>query len=228
MATLSGTTPQATYGSLIKFNNNSPISATLRALSDGGGGATPVLLSSTQINIGGAGTVNATLGAKGIGNTAGTVNFRTESANGLSYLQVDDLGQIGWSTNSGAGGGQLNALGIRTYEFNSPGGWGSSKLKMDGVCDLYSNDGVLALRLNANFTGVADPTAIGQITAPNSNSMLELVSTTRGFLPPRMTTAQVNAIVTPTAGLIVYNTTLNLICFHNGTSWLRIPTTTAM
>jgi hypothetical protein len=60
---------------------------------------------------------------------------------------------------------------------------------------------------------------IGTSTAIAS-SKLTIESTTQGFLPPRMTTTQKNAIATPAAGLMVYDTTLNLISYYNGTSWI--------
>ena len=53
----------------------------------------------------------------------------------------------------------------------------------------------------------------------NYSAVLDLVSTTRGFLPPRMTTAQRDAITTPAAGLIVYDTTENKHYGFNGTTW---------
>jgi hypothetical protein len=58
--------------------------------------------------------------------------------------------------------------------------------------------------------------------SPNASAKLEIVSTTQGLLLPRMTTTQINAIATPAAGLTVYNTTLALICFYNGTAWQRV------
>lgn len=54
---------------------------------------------------------------------------------------------------------------------------------------------------------------------PNSSSILELRSTTLGFLPPRMTTTERDAISSPATGLVVYNTTTNLLNFYNGSSW---------
>jgi len=48
-------------------------------------------------------------------------------------------------------------------------------------------------------------------SAPNAAAALDVTSTTQGFLPPRMTTAQMNAISTPAAGLIVYNSTNNCL-----------------
>jgi uncharacterized protein (TIGR02145 family) len=54
---------------------------------------------------------------------------------------------------------------------------------------------------------------------PDNSAILDAKSTTRGLLPPRMTTTQMNAIASPAAGLMVYNTTLNTICWFNGISW---------
>lgn len=45
------------------------------------------------------------------------------------------------------------------------------------------------------------------VTSPNAVALLDVSSTTKGFLPPRMTEAQRDAIATPPAGLVIYNTT---------------------
>jgi hypothetical protein len=47
--------------------------------------------------------------------------------------------------------------------------------------------------------------AIGA-TSVSSSAILELTSTSRGFLSPRMTEAQRNAISSPSTGLLVYQT----------------------
>jgi hypothetical protein len=52
-----------------------------------------------------------------------------------------------------------------------------------------------------------------------SSAALAIVSTVYGFLPPRMTTVQKNAIVTPAAGLMVYDTTLNKLAVFTGVNW---------
>lgn len=67
---------------------------------------------------------------------------------------------------------------------------------------------------NANTAGVG----IGTST-PSAKAVLDLNSTTKGFLPPRMTTAQRDAIASPTAGLVIYNTTTNALSIYNGTLW---------
>jgi len=58
-------------------------------------------------------------------------------------------------------------------------------------------------------------------TTPNASAALDITSTTSGFLPPRMTQAQRNAITSPAAGLTVYDTTTNSNWFFNGTIWVN-------
>ena len=60
------------------------------------------------------------------------------------------------------------------------------------------------------------------IGTTNPAAKLDIESTTSGVLLPRMTTAQVNAISSPSNGLTVYNTTLNTLCFYNGSSWQKV------
>ena len=80
----------------------------------------------------------------------------------------------------------------------------------------------VAIRTNAGnhlFGTTSGSVGIGATTTINSSSILQVTSTTQGFLPPRMTTAQKNAIVTPATGLMVYDTTLNKLCVYTGATW---------
>ena len=51
------------------------------------------------------------------------------------------------------------------------------------------------------------------------SAILNLVSNEKGFLKPRMQTADRTAIGSPATGLEVYDTTLNLPYYYNGTAW---------
>jgi hypothetical protein len=57
------------------------------------------------------------------------------------------------------------------------------------------------------------------ISAPNVSSIFDISSTTKGFLPPRMTTLQRNMIASPTEGLTIYNTYNNKLNMYNGVKW---------
>jgi hypothetical protein len=63
--------------------------------------------------------------------------------------------------------------------------------------------------------------SIGTNSEPVASAALDIVSTTKGFLPPRMTTTQKNAIASPAAGLVVYDTTLAKLCVYT-TTWETI------
>jgi hypothetical protein len=68
-------------------------------------------------------------------------------------------------------------------------------------------------------------TSVGSLgigaTSVNASAITQIDSTTKGFLPPRMTTTQKNAISSPAAGLVVYDTTLNKLCVYT-TAWETI------
>ncbi|MFZ1705212.1 MAG: right-handed parallel beta-helix repeat-containing protein [Saprospiraceae bacterium] len=51
------------------------------------------------------------------------------------------------------------------------------------------------------------------------SAAVQVESTDKGFLPPRMTTKERNAIVSPAAGLIIFNTTNNKHQGYNGKMW---------
>lgn len=73
------------------------------------------------------------------------------------------------------------------------------------------------LTLNSIGAGLGDSLALGGTKA--ASAILDVQSTTQGVLPPRMTTAQMNAIATPATGLTIYNTDVNSLASWNGTTW---------
>ena len=58
-------------------------------------------------------------------------------------------------------------------------------------------------------------------TTPAPSAQLDVSSTTRGMLMPRMTQTQIDAIPFPAKGLMVYNTEDNCVHTFNGQSWTR-------
>ncbi len=57
---------------------------------------------------------------------------------------------------------------------------------------------------------------------PDASSMLDIKSTDKGILIPRITTAQRDAIGSPATGLMVFNSDDNSFYFYNGTNWQLI------
>jgi hypothetical protein len=64
-------------------------------------------------------------------------------------------------------------------------------------------------------------------TTPDNSAILELYSTSHGFLVPRLTTTQRNAISTPATGLLIYNLDNQRFEYYNGTQWIGVVSSVA-
>jgi len=71
-----------------------------------------------------------------------------------------------------------------------------------------------AFSVNAQSVGI---NADG--SEPDNSAMLDVSSTSKGFLPPRMNTTQRNSISSPVEGLVIYNTDEKTLNIYNGNSW---------
>ena len=60
---------------------------------------------------------------------------------------------------------------------------------------------------------------------PDTSAMLDVKSSTKGFLLPRMTTMQMNAIILPSSGLMIYNTSMQSLFWYNGLAWKQFSET---
>lgn len=195
-------------------------------------------------NVGiGTATPGATLEVAGqvkiTGGSPGASKVLTSDANGLATWQAITE-ETTTASNVGAGGvgvfKQKTGVDLEFKKINA----GSAKITVtddtaNSEVDLnidetqltttfYGNDGTLggARTVNMNslalgFTNASAGVAIGAATA-NAVAILDLTSTTEGFLPPRMTTTQRNAI-SAIAGLVIYNSTTNKLQCHNGSTW---------
>ena len=84
---------------------------------------------------------------------------------------------------------------------------------------------LLSLFCNLIFSGAGfaqNGVSIGNGAAADPSSMLDVTSTSKGILVPRMTAAQRTAIVSPANGLLVYQTDATIgFWYYNGTSWVQ-------
>src|SRR5688572_7974866 len=82
-------------------------------------------------------------------------------------------------------------------------------------------DNCLVLGSVAGINGATSNVKVGiGTTNPNSSAVLELSSTSKGFLAPRMTQAQRDGIVSPATGLLIYQTDNSPgYYFFNGVLW---------
>lgn len=63
---------------------------------------------------------------------------------------------------------------------------------------------------------------LGGTAAVNSKSLLDIRSTTKGVLLPRMTSTQRDAITSPPTGLLIFNTTTGLYNTYTGGMWTTV------
>lgn len=82
----------------------------------------------------------------------------------------------------------------------------------------FPNTTTTVLTLTAGSSYFSNALGVGG--SPASNAALDLQSTTKAFLPPRMTTTQKNAISSPANGSVVYDSTLNKLSAYENGAWV--------
>ncbi len=78
---------------------------------------------------------------------------------------------------------------------------------------------LLALLMSFGLNTTAQVAINNDGSSPDASAMLEIKSVNKGFLPPRMNATQMKDISSPQAGLMVFNTTVNSICYYDGSIW---------
>lgn len=92
----------------------------------------------------------------------------------------------------------------------------------NGMYMPASNVTAIATAATERMRVTANGNMLIKTTAEDTSALLKMDSTTQGMLPPRMTDAQVRAIVTPAIGLTCYNTDLDCPVFYSAAGWRRI------
>jgi hypothetical protein len=180
---------------------------------------------------------------RGSGNTSTTTALIVHNSSSASMLRVRNDGRVSINTSSHDEVLHVSgdALLDGTYPFYAlrPSGWGGGGNRFyfqAGVNETGQTVGdytafvaiptkgfsfLQGTTIRALFHTSGNVIIGGAGSNNNDSAILNIVSTTKGFLPPRMTTTQKNAIATPAAGLVVYDTTLNKLCVYT-TAWETI------
>jgi hypothetical protein len=223
------TTPPSGVSGAIQFSNGSAFASD----------ASNLFWDDTNNMLGvGTNAPSATGHFKGSGSTSATTSLLVQNSAGSTALQIkDDLSSfiIGKTTVGIPTGTNWNVV----FDLNTgtnPGGYMQWKLANDtnpyyyqymqgGNVNFMTTGGGYNYGITLGTSGVARVNILGNgligvgTTSPDSSSVIDVTSTTKGFLPPRMTTTQKNAIATPAAGLVVYDSTTNKLCCYNGSTW---------
>ena len=108
-----------------------------------------------------------------------------------------------------------NTAGTFVFGVDSAGGYAQPSTANRGM--WFYNSSASA------YIGAAASGCIAiNTTSPNASAILDVTSTTKGVLFPRMTTTQKNAIASPASGLVVYDTTLGKLCVRGAAAWETI------
>lgn len=194
----------------------------IRAYSDAGALlTTPFFINRSTGNVGvNTLTGTAKLQVVGSGSTSATTSLLVQNSGGaVTPLKTTDDGtaSIGWDSTgdfnsvfSANGNVSLGRYGLGLNYTKSSGSVKINNNNWEFNGALYFGNGIL----NDGFLKLG----VGSLV---TSAMVNFNSTTQGFLPPRMTTAQKLAIGTPAAGLQVYDSTLNQMSYYNGTTWIN-------
>jgi hypothetical protein len=102
------------------------------------------------------------------------------------------------------------------YTGESGGGGLSGTITNDRI--LFSAEGAVKDTSMLSYSRSLQSVGIG-IATPAASALLDLTSTTKGLLLPRMTTSQRNAIASPANGLLIFNTDSSLFSVYKNGDW---------
>lgn len=113
----------------------------------------------------------------------------------------------------------LQLGGVNRVLFSASGG--------NNIIDSFSSNLIYAANIHQFNTGGSERMrvdssgglSIGSLANAAATSILDITSTTKGVLVPRMTTTQRDAISSPATGLIIFNTTTNKINVRGASAW---------
>ncbi|MBV5281085.1 MAG: hypothetical protein JZU53_01490 [Paludibacter sp.] len=83
---------------------------------------------------------------------------------------------------------------------------------------------MLLLLMACSTTLVKAQEGFGTST-PAASAVIDMTATDKGFLPPRMTSAQIANIANPVEGLTMYDTTQKCLVVYNGTTFIKFTAT---
>lgn len=121
--------------------------------------------------------------------------------------------------NTNTGSTAYGAITLKTVD--NTNGFSLSQANADGNIRLYNGDNTdMVFYTNASERiRIKDIGNVGIGGNPDSSALLQLNSTTQGFLPPRMTTSERESIGSPSIGLMVFDTDEQRVYVYTSAEW---------
>jgi len=151
---------------------------------------------------------------------------------GNVYCTVMGKGAYGshYSTAYGTNAKANNQMALAIGASADVTGWSSGLISMSAAARTNTVHQTLAVNFGLTdhtwrIGHTADQWNIGTgsfgygTMTPDASAIVQMDSTTKGFLPPVMRTGEKNAIASPATGLIVFDTDLGKLCVYTGAAW---------
>jgi len=169
----------------------------------------------------GSTTDNGTDKLQVTGSAKVTGNITQSGANTSNLGYITNNASVGVYSNAPTTGNYAMIIGTvsnsgHTAIFTKGNNSGSTALRVTDQNIGASVNHLLVDYVGATGFGLANGTLI-----VNASAQVEIQSTTKGVLLPRMTTTQKLAISSPAEGLHVYDLTLHQMSYYNGTVWIN-------
>jgi len=128
---------------------------------------------------------------------------------GISNLRGDLVQTIGAGTSYAINGSGANGTNFAGGDITIAGGKGTGTGTPGDIIlstATATTTGTTLQSLTQRWWVKGSTGILANVSSPNASAQLQIDSTTKGFLPPRMTSTQRTAISTPAVGLVVYQT----------------------
>jgi hypothetical protein len=182
----------------------------------------------TSLNVVTTAAVSSALGFRATSAVATTLGYTSATNHSTANTFLIDMAAGTMTQTSGTNGGvyihptynQASGSGTNTdLRINR-----TETAVMSGAQNFIEAQVAATTKFAVTNTGAV----ISGSTAPVASAQVEIVSTTKGFLPPRMTATQGSAISSPAEGLMIYVTDTNGTFTakgwwgYDGSNWLKL------
>jgi hypothetical protein len=160
---------------------------------------------------------------KGTGSTSATTSLLVQNSAGNTSLQIQDNGAVSVINEGNFSVNRYGNTLLSTGQSTSSLSTYNSSVTVTNTYVAFNTLGNYGWAFLQDLFQGYHPMIIQDATykARETSALVELNSKTRGFLPPKMTTAQKLAIASPVGGLQVFDTTLNQMSYYNGSAWIN-------